>query len=232
MGESKPPEELEIELVETAPEDLPAGEDPRERPGQSLLPLGKPHDEAVIVAAYPCLKQLLAHGQRGLERSEEVAGVLLGGIWRCPGGRVTELREALCAEKTEAGLGHVTFSHESWNLIHDYVDQCAPGTRIVGWYHTHPGLGVFFSGQDRFIQRNFFAGEGQVGLVYDPQCEALAGFEERQGEVLALPGLWVCAPEESVRAARALLHRLTFAGAGADRGGLLSGFGRLLGGKR
>ncbi len=43
-----------------------------------------------------------------------------------------------------------------------------PGWRIVGWYHSHPGLGAFFSGTDRRTQRAFFAHPWSIGWVIDP----------------------------------------------------------------
>ncbi len=45
--------------------------------------------------------------------------------------------------------------------------QC-PQEIVVGWYHSHPGLGAFFSGTDRRTQRAFFAQPYSVGWVVDP----------------------------------------------------------------
>lgn len=39
---------------------------------------------------------------------------------------------------------------------------------IVGWYHSHPGLGAFFSATDRRTQRAFFPHPYSVGWVRDP----------------------------------------------------------------
>jgi proteasome lid subunit RPN8/RPN11 len=39
---------------------------------------------------------------------------------------------------------------------------------VVGWYHSHPNLGVFFSGTDRKTQRDFFNQSHSLGLVVDP----------------------------------------------------------------
>jgi proteasome lid subunit RPN8/RPN11 len=39
---------------------------------------------------------------------------------------------------------------------------------VVGWYHSHPDLGAFFSGTDRRTQRAFFAHAYSVGWVVDP----------------------------------------------------------------
>jgi proteasome lid subunit RPN8/RPN11 len=42
------------------------------------------------------------------------------------------------------------------------------GATVVGWYHSHPNLGVFFSGTDRKTQRAFFNQSHSIGLVIDP----------------------------------------------------------------
>ena len=39
---------------------------------------------------------------------------------------------------------------------------------IVGWYHSHPGLGAFFSATDRRTQAAFFHHPYSVGGVVDP----------------------------------------------------------------
>ena len=54
---------------------------------------------------------------------------------------------------------------------------------LLGWQHTHPGLGVFLSEQDLFIHRNFFAEAWQIALVVDPRRQDFAFFHWRQGQV-------------------------------------------------
>jgi proteasome lid subunit RPN8/RPN11 len=41
------------------------------------------------------------------------------------------------------------------------------GSMVVGWFHSHPNLGAFFSGTDRKTQREFFNHEYSLGLVTD-----------------------------------------------------------------
>jgi hypothetical protein len=40
---------------------------------------------------------------------------------------------------------------------------------VVGWFHSHPGLGAFFSDTDRRTQADFFARAFSLGWVIDPQ---------------------------------------------------------------
>lgn len=42
------------------------------------------------------------------------------------------------------------------------------GLLVVGWFHSHPNLGAFFSGTDRKTQREFFQHEYSIGYVVDP----------------------------------------------------------------
>jgi proteasome lid subunit RPN8/RPN11 len=41
-------------------------------------------------------------------------------------------------------------------------------SRIVGWYHSHPGHGVFLSATDRVTQSSWFAQEWKIAIVVDP----------------------------------------------------------------
>jgi len=52
----------------------------------------------------------------------------------------------------------------------------APQELIVGWYHSHPGLGAFFSTTDRRTQAAFFPHPYSVGWVIDPLNDAEAFF--------------------------------------------------------
>jgi proteasome lid subunit RPN8/RPN11 len=51
-----------------------------------------------------------------------------------------------------------------------------PGEVVVGWYHSHPGLGAFFSATDRRTQAAFFANPYSVGWVVDPLLDEEAFF--------------------------------------------------------
>jgi hypothetical protein len=71
------------------------------------------------------------------------------------------------ANAAQAGT-HVTFTQDTWEHIYKTKDAQYPEHRIVGWYHSHPGFGVFLSDHDTFIHKNFFSSPLQVAWVYDP----------------------------------------------------------------
>ena len=58
--------------------------------------------------------------------------------------------------------------------------------KIVGWYHSHPGFGLFLSEYDSFIQENFFIDPNHVALVVDPLEGSLGWFVVRNGKVVEL----------------------------------------------
>jgi proteasome lid subunit RPN8/RPN11 len=112
----------------------------------------------------------------------EVCGVLIGESTD------TEIEigasiEALTA--TQAGT-HVTFTQDAWEEIYKVKDEHYPDARIVGWYHSHPGFGIFLSEHDLFIQENFFSSPGQVAWVYDPHSDEEGCFGWVAGKVARL----------------------------------------------
>jgi proteasome lid subunit RPN8/RPN11 len=59
------------------------------------------------------------------------------------------------------------------------------GEVVVGWFHSHPGIGAFFSGTDRRTQAGFFHHPFSLGWVIDSQCREQAWFVGRLSEALA-----------------------------------------------
>ncbi len=62
---------------------------------------------------------------------------------------------------------------EVWDDARPLIDA---GYAVVGWVHSHPDLGAFFSGTDRSTQRAFFAQPWQVGICIDPVRHETAWF--------------------------------------------------------
>ncbi|QEE27310.1 hypothetical protein FTW19_04355 [Terriglobus albidus] len=97
----------------------------------------------------------------------EVCGVLIGEKV----GDAVQIRASIEASQASQGGTHVTFTQEAWEEIYRVKDVRYPEERIVGWYHSHPGFGVFLSEHDLFIQQNFFNAPDQVAWVYDPHTD-------------------------------------------------------------
>jgi proteasome lid subunit RPN8/RPN11 len=108
------------------------------------------------------------HGHGKSITSVEVCGVLVGNVYRDSQGPYLYISDAIRGDRASGLAAQVTFTAETWTAIQAIMDRDHPDERIVGWYHTHPGFGVFLSGMDLFIQDHFFNLPWQVAHVYDP----------------------------------------------------------------
>jgi proteasome lid subunit RPN8/RPN11 len=107
---------------------------------------------------------VLAHLQ---EQRIEMGGLLLGAVYEGLSGEddfvveITNFARSIDFDGTSVSL---RMDPDVW----ERARTSAAGTTVVGWYHSHPDLGVFFSGTDRRTQRAFFNQPHSIGLVVDP----------------------------------------------------------------
>lgn len=128
------------------------------------------------------LAQIRAHAATSL--AAEICGVLLG----TPDSGVTAAIAG--SDAVEAGT-HVTFTHQTWQHIYSVKDTSYPDLAILGWYHSHPGFGVFLSDHDTFIHQNFFSAPHQLAWVVDPVSGEEAAFGWCDEQIVRLPQLLI-----------------------------------------
>lgn len=83
------------------------------------------------------------------------------------GQRFIVITDVLPAPDAPATPVRIDIRPEDWADIRAAIARL-PGRRLLGWYHSHPGLGVRMSLVDRETQRRTFGVDWQVGLVVDP----------------------------------------------------------------
>ncbi len=115
--------------------------------------------------------------------TQEVGGFLVG-LTYVTDRQMVEVRRFVPARSTRSNAASLTFTHDTWSDLHRFMMESCPDERILGWYHTHPGLGVFLSSNDVFIQRHFFAEPWHIGLVVDPREGELAFFQWRDRQIV------------------------------------------------
>lgn len=152
----------------------------------------------------------------------EVGGVLIGTIER---GAPPRVRASIRAAAADEAAAQLTFTQATWEHIHRELETEYPGLQIVGWYHSHPGYGLFLSEQDMFIHNNFFQNRSQIALVVDPVAgdEAVFAWSEdgvdeyfrRESTYQAAPAIAVRRPHRSMTTQN--LSALQVTGAGASR---------------
>lgn len=104
------------------------------------------------------------------DTSKESGGFLLGNRYECPNTnrQYIVIDQFMKAEYTEGTQVSLTFTTESWAQLTDRLDGKYRGKQHIGWYHSHPGMGIFLSNYDLDIHKNRFANEWDVALVLDP----------------------------------------------------------------
>jgi proteasome lid subunit RPN8/RPN11 len=135
---------------------------------------------AVVVIREAALEAVLEFSERDTAR--ERGGFLLGGVYgQAP--HYAVIRHFHPAAEALSDAASLTFTHESWAAVTREIELNQPGELILGWQHTHPGMGVFLSAYDLFIQRHFFSQPWQLAQVVDPRRQEFAFFHWRGGEV-------------------------------------------------
>ena len=105
--------------------------------------------QPVVLMHQTALLQINAHSHSRLDC--ELGGALLGHVYRYKTGVVVEVKAALPAVSSDHGPVHFTFSADSWARLHRDRTAHYPQLDIVGWFHTHPDLGVFYSSDDAVV---------------------------------------------------------------------------------
>ncbi len=119
-----------------------------------------------VVVRQSVLNAIHRHGQTRTD--VEICGVMIGNGYRDERGPFVYIEQIIEGQHSDGQTAQVTFTGETWNHIHGELDQKYPELRILGWYHTHPGFGIFLSAMDLFIHENYFSADEQLAFVYDP----------------------------------------------------------------
>lgn len=119
-------------------------------------------------------RSLIEHCGESNVHGREVGGVLIG--YRCErrGHASQEYRlvvtDLIRIESFDSSSAHICFTESAWARAEGKLRaRFAPeGKCRLGWYHTHPVQGIFFSTQDQNAHA-IFAEAYQFALVVDPR---------------------------------------------------------------
>lgn len=126
----------------------------------------------------------------------EVGGMLLGEVFEDPSGRLAlDVLHAIPALGARQEPTYFKLTDEAWSHICAMRDAIDPEMLIVGWYHSHPNLGAFYSGTDRASQRAFYNRPWNFGLVIDPHRDDMALFLGGDSERIPIESIARYKPE-------------------------------------
>ena len=125
-----------------------------------------PPSQVTVLNSQTALAQIRSHSISNLRA--ELGGVLLGHAYRKDEQLFVEVKAAIPAQNDDHGPVHFTFTADAWRQIHQEREKTYPDLDIVGWFHTHPGLNVFYSSDDVVVHSAAFTQPWHVGFVVDP----------------------------------------------------------------
>lgn len=140
-----------------------------------------PHEDEIVC---PRVKVFLtqqayarACAHAGSDLQNEVGGWLVGKwfVDHSTGEEYVVIERILVAPHVRQGSAFLTFTQDSQVAMHAELESRYPDKQVVGWYHTHPRMGIFLSGYDTWLHKYFFPQPWQVALVIEPHS-ATAGF--------------------------------------------------------
>jgi proteasome lid subunit RPN8/RPN11 len=155
---------------------------------------GRPPDRLSVIVSQAALHQLEVYSESDTER--ELGGALLGQAYRHGERLFVEIRAILPANNHNHGPVHFTFSADSWLAMQKAQAEQYPQLDMVGWFHTHPDLGVFYSSDDVVVHSAAFTLPWHVGLVLDPVRREGCFFGWQDGELATLPGFYELLDEQ------------------------------------
>ena len=132
---------------------------------ECLYVLNKFRSKPVIVLQRAVIDEVNEHLEK---RNVEMGGLLLGRVFQdedCPSDFFVTVEKGVQSSTFSSTSVSLEMSADVWDAARE---QGVEGQYVVGWYHSHPNLGAFFSGTDRHTQRSFFNHRHSIGLVIDP----------------------------------------------------------------
>lgn len=122
-----------------------------------------------------CIAAMESHVRQDILR--EQAGILCGQAYRDPSGQHYIEVTAAVAVETLNSSSYFRFHERSWQAVWETMGNDG---NILGWYHSHPGMGIFLSATDLRTQELYFGAPWQIAVVLDPVRREIGVFGGNQ----------------------------------------------------
>jgi proteasome lid subunit RPN8/RPN11 len=140
-------------------------------------------DNAPVYLQTKAYQNIIKHLKSDLDK--EQGGILFGHAYQDPDqGIYVEIMNAIPAPNTLGSKVHLQFTAQTWQGIMDYAQTIYPHENIVGWYHSHPNIGVFMSYTDLKTQETFFYHPWCLSIVYDPVRHEIGFFLGKKAQAI------------------------------------------------
>lgn len=201
---------IDINLTSTYEFIPPQGIKPNSEQRDILIkPLGNVEDNEIdIYMDYLVLIDILKRSKNPMHY--EMGGFLIGYVKQQDNRLFIEITDNQLAQESQPGIDKIAFTHQTWKLIDVQMSGKFKGKQIVGWFHSHPGRGLFLSPEDNFINKHFFPYPWQVALVVDPLTKHQQFFQKKEKKMMS-SGFFLYAPKEKLELFKRLLQEIRVA---------------------
>ncbi|MDR3075545.1 MAG: hypothetical protein LBU30_05880 [Candidatus Methanoplasma sp.] len=131
------------------------------------------------------IASVTAHAEMGCLENKEILGLLIGNVLRDDAGTYVKVTDT-ATSGLDADEISVRFRKDSIEELFISMDGC-DGDAIVGWYHSHLGIGCYLSDVDIKTHVGIFGADVGYALVIDPVESKLASFSCSDGRPHAVP---------------------------------------------
>ncbi len=178
-------DDFEIEIIDDEKK-----EEPNVQLPMNFITVGEvQNDDVKVYIKQTVFKKLESYSSSDVEH--ELGSILVGDYSDSNGKINIVISDYIEAKYTDASVSTLTFTHKSWDYIHNEHEKKHADKRILGWQHTHPGYGVFLSNYDIFIQENFFDLPFQIAYVIDPKQRIRGFFQWKDGKIEKIKGFYI-----------------------------------------
>lgn len=139
------------------------------------IPERKRMVDADLFVSETALSDMLEHADRGAEGNCEAMGLLAGHIYKDAKGTYAEVSRAVTSGLLSDSVS-VRFDPSDMATLFDALDSLDFEYVIVGWYHSHLGIGCFMSETDVSTHASAFGSIGYA-IVIDPIKKELRTFK-------------------------------------------------------
>ena len=115
-----------------------------------------------------------------LSASKETMGLLYGFPFSYGGRPMVRVSGSVCLPTVASSI-HVSVDHGGELPAGAGVQE---GSVVVGWYHSHTGVGNFMSGTDEATHGRWFSSPHAVSIVFDAVEKSMAAYRMEDGKIV------------------------------------------------
>jgi len=126
------------------------------------------------------------HATSNISKKLEVMGLMLGQVFVHEGIEYTVVRDVATTD-LDASSTRVRFRRDGFEKLFASMDDIGFDHIVTGWYHSHPGHGIFMSPTDVDTQKSMFNSSFHRAVVIDPINKAIGAYRLKRIDVESVP---------------------------------------------